>query len=321
MSNNRVFLSVVIPIYNVEDYVEKCIRSCMRQDISTTDYEVICVNDGSRDCSLDVVNRVAKDYTNIQVISQPNGGLSAARNTGVQNASGQYIMFVDSDDWIADNCLKKIVFKLRNEKPEALVISVANVFNDGIKIKQTFQSEEPLVGKDFLKLNASPCAQYAIWSSDFLKKQNLSFFKGIFHEDSEFTPRAYYLANKISLTKEVIYYVRQNPNSIMRSINPKKSFDLVEYVCEHLSEFCNIVEDDYKYIFHDMISMYLNNAMANILKSDKPTQQRLDDCIYNHRNLTHHLRKSTKIKYNIEGILFYIFQKHYLGVYKIMKHL
>ena len=319
--DNKFFLSIVIPVYNVESYVEKCIRTCMNQDISPSEYEVICVNDGSKDNSLDVVNRVANDYTNIQVISQPNGGLSSARNTGVKHSCGQYIMFVDSDDWIADNCLGKLIKKLKEEKPDALVISVANVFPDGIKVKQKFTSGLQISGKELLKMKVSPCAQYAIWSSDFLKQHNLSFFEGIFHEDSEFTPRAYYLAEKISLSTDVTYFVRQNPNSIMRSVNPKKSFDLVEFVCEHLSDFCNQVDKDFKYVYHNMISMYLNNALANILKSDKQAQDKLNECIYKHRSLFYHLNNSTEKKYIIEGFFFNLFPKHCLEVYKIMKHL
>lgn len=314
------FLSIVIPVYNVESYVEKCIRSCMNQDVLPADYEVICVNDGSKDNSLEVVNYVAKDYTNIQVISQPNGGLSAARNTGVKHASGKYIMFVDSDDWIADNCLKKLVQKLKNETPDALVISVANVFPDGLKVKQKFTSGLQISGKELLKMKVSPCAQYAIWSSDFLKKHNLSFFEGIFHEDSEFTPRAYYLAQKISLNTEVTYYVRQNPNSITRTINPKKSYDLVEIVCEHLSDFCEkSVAAEHKIIFHKMISMYINNALANILKSNKDEQLLLNKCLYNHRHLFIHLRESPLLKNRIEGVLFSLFTKQYVFIYKLMK--
>ena len=176
-------------------------------------------------------------------------------------------------------------------------------------------------GKDYIRKHFSPCAPFSIWSSSFFKENKLSFCEGIFHEDSEFTPRAYYLANRISFTNDIIYYVYQNPNSITRSINPKKSFDLVETVCDHLSVFCYNVDDDDKYVFHNMIAMYLNNALANIVKSDIEEQKKLNSCIYKHRDLFTHLFKSTKIKYKIEAFFFNMFPKHCLGVYKIMKHL
>ena len=92
---NKCFLSIIIPVYNVEKFVERCIRSCEKQDVSSDNYEIICVNDGSKDNSLDIINRLSTEYPNIIVISQPNGGLSAARNTGMRNASGVYYMFVD----------------------------------------------------------------------------------------------------------------------------------------------------------------------------------------------------------------------------------
>ena len=124
-----MILSIIIPVYNVEPFVEKCIRSCEAQDASKDDYEIVVVNDGSKDNSVDVVNRVANEFENIRVLSQPNAGLSAARNTGMREAKGEYYMFVDSDDWIAENCLTKLIGKLRKERPDDLAICAANVIN------------------------------------------------------------------------------------------------------------------------------------------------------------------------------------------------
>ena len=231
-----MILSIIIPVYNVEPFVEKCIRSCEAQDVSKADYEIVVVNDGSKDNSLDVVNCVANEFENIRVFSQANAGLSAARNKGMREAKGDYYMFVDSDDWIAENCLAKLIGKLRMEHPDALSI------NGEIKRRQSYPDETPISGCDLLVKGVSPCATFSIWSADFFKKHNLTFFEGIFHEDSEFTPRAYYFAGKVSLTNDIIYYVRQNPNSICRSANPKKSFDLVNVVCPHLSEFSKSVD-------------------------------------------------------------------------------
>ena len=113
-----MLLSIIVPIYNVEKYVEKCIRSCEAQDISKEDYEVVVINDGSPDNSLKIVERIADEFPNIKIISQPNKGLSAARNTGMRNASGDYYMFVDSDDWIAEKCLGKIQEQITNLVPD-----------------------------------------------------------------------------------------------------------------------------------------------------------------------------------------------------------
>lgn len=313
-----MILSIIIPVYNVEPFVEKCIRSCEAQDVSKDDYEIVVVNDGSKDNSLDVVNRVANEFENIRVLSQPNAGLSAARNTAMREAKGEYYMFVDSDDWIAENCLAKLIGKLRKERPDALAICAANVINGENKRRQSYPDETPIPGRDLLVKGVSPCAPFSIWSADFFRKYNLTFFEGIFHEDSEFTPRAYYLAKKVSFTNELIYYVRQNPNSITRTPNPKRSFDLVNVVCNNLAKFEELVEPNYKYIFNNNVAMYLNNALAYICSSDKKIQSELNNTIYNNRHLFKNLMKSTQLKYRIEACVFFMLPKNCVQVYKIM---
>ena len=88
-----MILSIIIPVYNVEDYIIKCLNSCVSQDIPLESYEIIAVNDGSKDSSLQKLNQFSKDYSNIRVISQENKGLSGARNTGLREAKGDYIWF------------------------------------------------------------------------------------------------------------------------------------------------------------------------------------------------------------------------------------
>lgn len=316
-----MLLSIIIPIYNVEKYVEKCIRSCEAQDISREDYEIVVINDGSPDNSLKIVERIADEYPNIKIISQPNKGLSAARNTGMRNASGDYYMFVDSDDWIAEKCLGKICSKLKIEQPDALAICAANVKGDGmIERRQAYADVTPMSGYELLKKGVSPCAPFAIWSAKFFKKYELSFFEGIFHEDSEFTPRAYYLADKVSFVNDIIYYVFQNPNSITRTPNPKRAFDLVNVVCTHLSKFCkSIVRKEHRPVFYNLIALYLNNALAYICMADKRQQKLLDDAIFLNEHLILDMQNASSIKYRLEVFLFRVFPKHYVRIYKILK--
>lgn len=314
-------LSIIIPVYNVEKYVEKCIRSCENQDIPKEDYEVIVVNDGSLDGSLAIVERVAKDYSNIKVISQENGGLSAARNTGMQSASGEYYMFVDSDDWIAENCLGKLSKKLKEENPDALAICAADIINGEPKRRLSYPDESPIAGRDLLKKGVSPNAPFSIWRASFFKDNDLEFYEGIFHEDSEFTPRAYYLAEKVSFTNDIIYYVYQNPTSITRSVNPKKAFDLVEAVCTHLHQFAKGVEDEYKVTFYDLVAQYLNNGMATIQGADAIRKAKLNSEIVERSYLWDDIRKSSVAKYRFEAFLVRIFKKHPLKVYEVMQKL
>lgn len=315
-----MILSIIIPVYNVEKYVEKCIRSCEAQDISKDDYEIVVVNDGSLDKSLDVAKQVAADYGNIKIVSQPNKGLSAARNIGMYSASGKYYMFVDSDDWIAENCLGKICDVLMKEQPDALAICAVNVKGDVLERRQIYVDATSVPGYELLKRGVSPCATFAIWSASFLKKYELNFFEGIFHEDSEFTPRAYYLAEKVAFINEIIYYVFQNPHSITRTPNPQRAFDLVNVVCVHLSDFCkSVVSKNHKQVFYNLLAMYLNNALAYVCMADKNQQKLLNDAIYLNRQLLMDMRKASFVKYRLEVLLFRMFPKHYVWIYKILK--
>lgn len=315
-----MLLSIIIPVYNVERYVERCVRSCELQDIPQTECEVIVVNDESPDNSLRVVERVAKDFTNIKVISQPNGGLSAARNTGMRHAQGDYYMFVDSDDWIKENCLGQICRKLRDERPDVLCICAANVVNDKLERRFSFQDEQPIIGRELLRRGVSPCAPFGIWASSLFKKYELSFYEGIYHEDSELTPQAYYFAEKVSFLNDVIYYVRQNPTSITRTINPKKSYDLVSVVCANLARFADrVVQDEYKYLYYDRVGECLNSAIFHILSNDKKEQDKLNELIYDNRCLIQYMKKSTVLKYRLEAFLFDLFPRHYVRIYKMLK--
>lgn len=316
-----MLLSIIIPVYNVEHFVEKCIRSCENQDIPQSEYELIIVNDGSKDSSLQVVEQVAKDYNNIRVFSQVNAGLSAARNRGMQEAQGEYYMFVDSDDWIAHNCLGKLTAKLKDEQPDALAICAANVINGESKRRKSYPDETPIPGKDLLLRGVEPCAPFSIWKAGFFKKHKLTFYEGIFHEDSEFTPRAYYLASKVSFTNDIIYYVYQNMNSITRTVNPKKSFDLVNVVSTHLYSFAQTVEADYQTCFYNMVALYVNNALHSICLCSKEEQKKLNDCLSKHPELYQGMLMSSVSKYRLEARLFTLFPKYPLMIYKLMQYL
>ena len=99
-------LSIIVPVYNVEKYIVKCISSLLDQQ--TNDYEIIIVNDGTKDKSIDLIKKTFND-SKIAIIEQENQGLSAARNTGVRHSKGEYIWFVDSDDWITEGCVDKLI--------------------------------------------------------------------------------------------------------------------------------------------------------------------------------------------------------------------
>lgn len=314
-------LSIIIPVYNVELYVEKCLRSCAEQDIPSSDYEIIVINDGTKDNSLTIIEQLATEYSNITVVSQENAGLSAARNKGLSIARGEYVWFVDSDDWIKANCLKTTIDLLYEYRLDGLMICAAKVLEgthmriqDYSKLERTFCS-----GIELLKTKYwSPCAPFTIYRKNYLKENNLKFMEGIFHEDSEFTPRSYYFANRIAAKNDVIYFVYINPCSITRSVNHKKAFDYIK-VARSLSIFSQIVPADLMYIYNNQISMNINNSLYNSYKMDKATIRKLNLELKENKSLFNHLRESTIIKYQIEGVLFYLFPKNCVQIYRIMQ--
>ena len=315
-----MILSIIIPVYNVEKYVEKCIRSCETQDIPSSEYELICINDGSKDNSLAIIEELAREFSNITVISQPNGGLSSARNTGMKHAKGDYYFFLDSDDWIAKNSLGKIVNKLQSEQPDILCISAANVLGEEISPRHSFPSEEQISGREAQKRGGiDACAPFLITKAEHFRKYDLKFYEGIFHEDSELTPKLVYLAQKVSFTNDIIYYVRQTPGSITRSVNPKRSFDLVNVVCAHLYNFSKHVDPEYRPKYYYWVSMYMNNAISYIIKCPKDKQKELNDAIFNNRNYWEYLALSGMLKYKIEYKLLKLFPHNAVEIYKFLK--
>lgn len=315
-------LSIIIPVYNVEKYVEKCIRSCENQDIPKEDYEVIVVNDGSPDGSLAIVERVAKEYPNIKVISQENQGLSGARNTGLAAAQGEYVWFVDSDDWIEEDCLKGLTEKLVDDI-DILQIQYKNAYEDGTtKIPAQKFLDGIYSGKEITEQGglADP-AQFSVLRSKFLKDNNFKFFPGIYHEDSELRHRMVYTAKKIAFNNTPIYYyLQRTTGSIMAVPKPKRSYDEI-IVCRHIHDFQNDNVEGVKANehFNYMISMYLNNALYNICRTTKEDKAKFNIEMWKNRDLFLHLKDAKLLKYKLEYFLFKLFPKNTVEVYRLLQ--
>lgn len=319
-------ISLIIPVYNVEQYLEKCLLSCLDQDLPQSDYEIIVVNDGSPDGSLAIAERIAATATNITVVSQENGGLSAARNTGLEIAKGKYVWFIDSDDTIKKNCLKQIIEQCQNEKLDLLAICAADVINDEIIRTVEYKCCSPMQGKQALQNTAiQHCAPFTIYRREFLEEKRLRFHVGIYHEDTEWSPRVYFQADRIGFTNEVLYFVTINPQSITRSANPKKAFDNIT-VAISLDKFFNTTANkECKRFFHNYISLVINNALFNFknktVTNGKYTEENFRTLIHEKKYLFEHLRSSSTIKYKVEGYLFTLFPKYTLELYRMLQKL
>lgn len=235
-------LSIIIPIYNVEKYVGRCIESCLKQDLPLSEYELLIVNDGSQDGSMDVVRQLARQYHNIRIVEQENAGLSAARNRGICEAKGEYVWFVDSDDYIESNVLGNLISECYSQELDVLCFGLQLSYENGNNVPYMIADDsegEVLRGERFVPLVGMPPAAWcAIYRKKFLFDNSLYFLEGVIHEDQEFTPRAYFLAQRIKYCPLIVYNYFQRQGSIMTSTEKraKKAKDLL-IVCDSLYQF------------------------------------------------------------------------------------
>lgn len=222
--------SIIVPVYNVEKYVSKCLDSIKQQTFK--DYEVIVVNDGTKDNSIEI----AKKY-DVKIITQKNQGLSEARNTGVKNSSGEYLIFLDSDDYLEKDLLKNINGLLKNN-PDVIRYQAKMVWEDSdLEIEHSGESFFGFDGKnafeEIVKCHfVEPIWCYAI-NRNFYIKNNFSFKKGTVHEDFGLTPLIIMRAKVVNCSSYVGYCYLQRNGSIMNSISYEKTQKKVNDMYNH----------------------------------------------------------------------------------------
>ncbi len=234
--NNEPLISLVVPIYNVKDYLKRCIVSLINQ--SYKKLEIILVDDGSTDGSSELCEVLAKGDKRIKVIHKINGGLSDARNTGIVNSTGEYISFIDSDDWLSKDSIKILFNNLRDNNTDISSGKMIRVFNDNINQFQTieekcqvFNKEEALENMMYLhEITNSACAK--MYKREIFNK--IRYPKGKLYEDLGTTYKVISECKKISVTNQIIYYYYQNSNSIMHYKYNSKRLQALEFAKEEL---------------------------------------------------------------------------------------
>lgn len=220
-------LSVIIPVYNVEPYIEKCLRSLGNQDIPENDYEIICINDGSPDNSLKIIQELQKEYDNIIVIDQQNQGVSRARNNGMDIANGRYLLFVDPDDSVEPAVFKRVIE--RAEETEAEISFLGFTVLDKVgKVKTRVLNERNSSGV-YLGTDAYSLAREngrtdpdRIWAvlvdREFLNRYRLRFLEDVpYLEDGELITRILCLADRCIFDGRSFYIRTTRPGSATNS--------------------------------------------------------------------------------------------------------
>lgn len=223
-------LSIIVPVYNVEAYLERCLLSCLHQDISHDDYEIIVVNDGSTDGSLQVAERIAKKNANVKVVSQPNGGLSAARNTGMKHASGKYYMYVDSDDYLFDNILSGLLKTCEENNLDVLFFWTCFECQGRIwdTEHQPFEEQSVYTGEYALLHDMRIDSVWqCVYRAGLIKDLQLEFPEGRNHEDIPFDMKLYPFVKRMMFCHTMGYHYCLDRPSIMRTDNKEKVFKLM----------------------------------------------------------------------------------------------
>jgi len=273
-------VSIIIPVYNVEPYLWECLESCVGQTYKNI--EVLAINDGSSDHSLDILQQYAQKYINIHVINQENAGNSVARNQGLERSRGKYIYFLDADDYILPETIKNLVEAMEKNHLDIIRFS-AEPFFDGIEadyhiINQYDYSKFFEVGKVYEKapflqasikgFSASPCL-YLI-KREILIKHHIRFKPGMRHEDELFSCELYLNTNRAMYDPTAYYKRRYRQGSIMTSQTQRQtnqqSFDAYETLVGEIGQLMDIYQSpiEQKFIKSRIRSIYIGMVTKEI---------------------------------------------------------
>lgn len=237
-------LSIIVPVYNVEKYLPKCLESLIKQTLK--DIEIICVNDGSMDNSLAILKEFASKDSRIRIIDNQHQGVAKTRNTGIEQSTGEYIGFVDSDDYIDIDFFEKLYNSATKSNSDIAIASILkhkNFFN--IYNAKYTKEETAITIQDKIKLCEDKkhfffYAWNKIYHSGFIKENNIKFSEGQIYEDVMFAIKALYYSNKIISVYGTKYHYIEHENSLTKYKDKtgEKEQDLVKAYSE-LQEFCN----------------------------------------------------------------------------------
>ena len=252
-------VSVIVPVYNVYDYLDKCLDSLVRQTLK--EIEIIVVNDGSPDNSQEIIDKYAKDYPEkIKAFKKENGGLSDARNYGIKKATGEYIAFVDSDDYVSIDMYDKMYNKAKSGNFDMVVCDLNYVYNDRI-VRAYSNVKHDTTDIKKAMLNIYPAA----WNKIFKRKffENLEFKKKVWFEDVEFLYRILPLIKTIGVVNEPFYQYLQREGSITK----KQDMRIYNYI-DNLNGLVTYYKDNklYSQYQKELEYVYVRYMYATFIK-------------------------------------------------------
>lgn len=304
-----VLLTVVIPVYNIEKHLKRCVESVLAQEWHN--YDILLVDDGSTDSSPQICDDYAKVYDFISVIHKKNGGLSAARNTGISNAEGEYVYFPDSDDWLEPNTFSELSDVIEELTYDIISFNREFVTSEEDKLISAKSRIQKLSGKQALleMLKQSDVTGFAndkIYRKKLFLDNDIEFPVGKYYEDLGTNYKLFLKATKVYVTNQKYYhYLITNPDSITQSWNEQKLQDMFGFyreiyysplIREKFEELeIEILQAFYiNGLIHILSSLYKSNISAQYSDIEKDIKQEI---VKNSLGVTKLLNQPNKIKY------------------------
>ena len=316
-------LSIIVPVYNVEKYIRPCIESIFKQGLDDVDFELIIVNDGTEDRSMEMISDIIQQHKNITVINQENQGLSVAHNNGIAAAKGEYILMPDSDDLLIENSLKPLLDKALETKVDLVVADFLSMNDEKINHFKGVTQHEPIFkeksGEQLFLEDLNPYQCYVwrtLFKRDFLLEKNLTFVPGIYIQDVPFTHECYLKANKCIRASWLLnIYRKGRAEAATTSFNKKKTKDFCIAIAKtweltHLNGLSPQVQNKLREDIYASFSMIIwilvhqikktsdRVDLIDFLKQQAPNlwfkngaKQKLESCLYRYfPHLLIHLR-------------------------------
>lgn len=275
-------LSIIVPVYNVEEYLETCVKSIISQEF--TDYEIVLVDDGSTDNSGRICDRLCQTYSNIVVLHKENGGLSDARNVGIRYSQGRYILFIDSDDYIAKGSIQKIVECLSTKKngidvmfleakkifPDCTTKPMGDGFKNGV-LEGKNKKEILQYIAQLPKFPGSACTKLV--RRDNIIKNQIFFEKGLLSEDINWTIDLLLKSDTFSYCDTEYYYYRQKRRGSITNTTSIKNIESLLYIIKKWAD--KDIEKDYEKAVKGFLSYEYMIALYNFALLNREERKKI----------------------------------------------
>ena len=289
----NTLISVIVPVYNTEKYLERCVKSLIQQ--TYRNIEIILVNDGSMDKSFEICKKLQEKYKNIILINKKNGGLSSARNAGIEVANGEYIAFLDSDDWVTQDCYEYMLNLAVTNNAEIADIMVSQVKSKDDNVLSTDEKIEVFSGRKILEhylyrgmkeINGAPySACRKLYQKKLFNDDTLCFVEKTVNEDICFNYRILSKCRRIAVSNQIKYFYFQGEKSISTGMLEKKDLALLKIS----RELVNLANESNDKRIVELAKMKEARAYFSLLA--RISRYGMDAAIENPNNLVKKLKK------------------------------